>query len=80
MTKSGIVRYYPQISHRSHRSLPSDTTSVDKGVSFNKRSGKWVAGITVYGVSFQLGSFDTAEEANNVYCMACEKYHVSSGV
>lgn len=46
-----------------------------KGVSFNKRDCKWVAGIGVGGMKKHLGSFTTAEEASKAYEQASIKLH-----
>jgi|ERR1019366_9132096 hypothetical protein len=45
------------------------------GVSLNKASGKPVAQIAVNGKKIHLGTFDTPEEAHEIYLAAKRKYH-----
>lgn len=54
-------------------------TSGYKGVSWNKRYGKWVAFICFNGKNKNLGSFSTAEQAHKTYCEASSKYHGEFG-
>jgi hypothetical protein len=42
------------------------TTSDLRGVSFDRRRGKWKATVTVAGRTHHLGRFDTADEAGRV--------------
>lgn len=44
-----------------------------RGVSFNRKAGKFVAAITRYGVRKYLGQFDTAEEAGIAYKKAAQE-------
>lgn len=50
-----------------------------KGVSIDKRSGKFRAGISVGGKHIHLGLFSTAEEAAQAYAEASRKYHGEYG-
>jgi len=43
--------------------LRSDNTSGYKGVSFDKRSGRWFARIYLYGKDKRIGTYATPEEA-----------------
>lgn len=52
-----------------------NNTSGFKGVSWNKPKKKWIAQISINGVTTHLGYFDTAEEAYKAYCEACIKHH-----
>jgi hypothetical protein len=54
------------------RKKRSDNTRGFKGVHF--RFGKWRATITVNKKSINLGSYDSAEEASNVYVSAAKKH------
>lgn len=44
-----------------------------KGVSWNKKDKKYRAQISIHGIKFYLGSFDTVEEAYVVYERAAEE-------
>lgn len=46
-----------------------------KGVSFHKKSNKWIANIGFDGKKLYLGSFDSAEEASKAYNDAAILYH-----
>lgn len=54
--------------------LPNNTTGF-KGVSFNKRSGKYVARVMANGTSRFLGYHSTAEAAYAVFCEAGREMH-----
>lgn len=55
--------------------LQKSNTSGYKGVDFHKRSGKWRARIKVRNKRIELGRFDTAEKAYEVYCQNAKFYH-----
>lgn len=46
-----------------------------KGVSLEKKTGRWVAVIQANNKRIHLGTFDTPEEAYAAYCEAAKKYH-----
>lgn len=50
-------------------------TSGHKGVSFNKRAGKWKSAIKHNGSCTFLGYFDSAEAAKTAYDSAAKIYH-----
>ena len=50
-------------------------TSGFKGVCWNKRCGKWQAGIRINGKTTHLGLFETAEAAHDAYCQAADQHH-----
>ena len=52
-----------------------DNTSGFKGVSFNKRTGKWYGYIMHHRKHIHLGTFKTPEEANVAVCEARKHYH-----
>jgi hypothetical protein len=47
-----------------------------KGYSLNKKNKKWVSQICLDGKLIYLGSFNTEQEARNVYLDAKKKYHI----
>lgn len=51
--------------HNSGKS--KNNTTGYKGVTYVKKSGKYMSRIAAYGIREYLGSFNTAEEANEVY-------------
>ena len=55
--------------------LKITNTSGFRGVSWNKKIKKWAATISINGKSSHLGSFNTAEEASEVYLKAKRKFH-----
>lgn len=52
-----------------------DNTSGFKGVGFHKRTGKWRARIVVGGLQKEIGEFETAIKAAEVYDQQAERYH-----
>lgn len=54
--------------------IRSDNTSGYKGVSFNKKSKKWVSYLYINGRQVFLGRFDCPIEAHKEYCKAAKKY------
>jgi len=52
-----------------------DNTSGYKGVSWDKRSGRWYAMITKNKKQHNLGYYTTAEEAYAAYCKAAKELH-----
>lgn len=57
----------------------STNTSGYKGVSYDKRRGKWRARITLNGKEKWIGSFDTAIEAADAYRKASRNIHGEFG-
>lgn len=53
----------------------SSNKSGYKGVSFDKKSGKWKAKIAIKGKQYHLGLFDTAYEAHLAYEKAAKELH-----
>jgi hypothetical protein len=54
----------------NRRMKPSTNTSGLLGAVYRKASKKWTASITINGIDTHLGTFDTAEEANQAYINA----------
>jgi len=54
---------------------PKNNTTGYKGVSVCKRTGKFLAQITVRGKCHRLGRYLTAEEAYEAYCKAAAELH-----
>lgn len=61
--------------NRSNRIKASYNTSGYKGVSFDKRRGKWYAQITAKRKHIFLGYFPTKELAYTAYCEAAKTHH-----
>ena len=57
------------------RGIRKDNTSGAKGVHFNKKTGKWMARISIGNKRYYLGLFTLKEEAIKAYNKACKKYH-----
>ena len=53
---------------------PSNTSGY-KGVSWDSKSGKWLAQISVRNKKICLGRYDDLETAYEVYCKSADKYH-----
>lgn len=59
--------------NRANTKRARNNTSGFKGVCFHKRSGKWVARITLNNRLNYLGSFDQPEVAHVAYCEAARR-------
>lgn len=59
------LRYATIIENGRNRKMSSRNTSGIKGVSFDKKSGRWHARIQIDGIRVHLGLFKTKEEAQN---------------
>lgn len=69
------LRPATQLENSKNRRKYRNNTSGYKGVSFNKRTGKWVACIFLNGKNKSLGSFRTPETAYAAYCAAAKLYY-----
>ena len=58
-----------------NRTKQINNTSGFKGVTFEKKTGAWKAGIGVEGRFINLGRFPTPESAHVAYVAAAKKYH-----
>ncbi len=67
------LRTANQTQQNWNSKLRKDNTSGYRGVCFEY--GKWHVKIWVYGVPFNLGAYDTPEEASIVYQRAARRLH-----
>lgn len=58
-----------------NRGKQTNNTSGYKGVTFNKRNGKWAARICTNGVTKHIGYFDDAHSASLAYSDAAARDH-----
>jgi hypothetical protein len=58
-----------------NQGIRKSNTSGFKGVSRIKKTGRWLAQISVGGKSKCIGTFATPEEAHKAYCDFAEKLH-----
>lgn len=61
-------------NNRNRRVNKSNSSGL-KGVTWYKRSGKWLAQFASHGQRFYLGYFPTAELAHEAYCKYAVTYH-----
>ena len=61
------LRYATYSENGRNKKRRKDGSSLYKGVSWDKRSGKWVVRIKVQGVYKNLGLFEIEKEAAEVY-------------
>ena len=60
------LRFATAKENGQNRSINKNNTSGTKGVSWNKKSMKWTAQITVNGKQINLGSFINKDDAINI--------------
>jgi len=58
-----------------NKRVRKDNTSGYKGVTWNKKSKKWIAQIKSKKIHYLLGSFDNPEEAYKAYCKSAKELH-----
>jgi hypothetical protein len=58
-----------------NRTRRKDNKSGIKGVSWSKRSGRWLAHISHQGKAIHVGLFDTKEQAAAAYAEAAKRLH-----
>ena len=69
------LRLATRAENSRNQKIPKDNTSGFKGVSWDKRKGKWRAGIRANGKTLYLGCFATREQAHTAYCEAAKRFH-----
>jgi hypothetical protein len=72
----GNLREATRSENAQNMDKHKDNTSGFMGVSFNKRSQKWVSQIQIQGIKKHLGYFQTPEEAHVAYVNAKATYHM----
>lgn len=68
------LRLASRAQNSQNKRVPRHNTSGFKGVSINRKSGKWVAMIQVASKQMYIGRFNTKEEAHAAYCTAAAKF------
>ena len=69
------LRLATDVENATNVKTHADNISGLKGVSFDKRYGKWIARICHKGKKTWLGHFSSPEDAHAAYCEAAAKYH-----
>lgn len=63
------------LGNATNATLRKDNTSGYKGVSYNKNAKKYAAQCSVNNKQNYLGSYETAQEASNVYINFAKQHH-----
>lgn len=71
----GNLRGASESQNKFNQGKHADNTTGIKGVSFDKRRGKFTAQIQAFKKFKHLGRFDTAEDAGEAYAKAAAEYH-----
>lgn len=75
------LRDVSQGANRQNQRVPSSSSTVNLlGVSFNRKTGRYVAQIRIQGKQTGLGYFDTPEAAQEAYITAKRLHHPYSEV
>lgn len=69
------LREATQVQNLHNVGLTSANTTGFKGVSFHKRSGKFIAAARIHGKKTHLGLHATAELASEAYQAAAKEHH-----
>lgn len=67
------LRECTHAQNQANQRLTKANTSGFKGVSFNKREGKWSARLMVNYKPMHMGFYSTKEEAYKVYCKTAKE-------
>jgi ABC-type ATPase involved in cell division len=73
------LRICTQAENKRNQKIRKTNISGLKGVSWHKKTGKWVAQINTGGKHKHLGLFMDIKEAYSAYCEASKKYHGEYG-
>ena len=73
------LRVVSKSENAKNRRIGLNNRSGFKGVSWSKKSGKWLSQIQHNGIVIYLGYYASKEEAYEAYCKASEKYHGEFG-
>lgn len=65
----------PRVNNENRRKAQSQNLVGLRGVSWHAHSKKWRSRITVRGVEYRLGLYDTAEDASEAYIRAKRQLH-----
>lgn len=68
------LRYATHIENGRNKTKQANTSSQYKGVSYNKKTNKWVAMIMIDGKNQYLGSFNTEIEASRKYIEKADEH------
>jgi hypothetical protein len=69
------LRFATALENQWNKGRNKNNSSGYKGVSYNKRAGKWKSRIKEDKKEIHLGYFDTPEEAYEAYCKAAKELH-----
>ena len=69
------LRFASHSENSMNAKISMKNTSGFKGISFNKKTNKWKAHITINGKKQHLGFFEKIEDAVNVRVMKAEEYY-----
>jgi hypothetical protein len=61
------LRWSSHTENAHNVNMRKNNTSGHMGVSYDKKSKKWVAGFKINGKRKHIGSYKTVEEASNAY-------------
>lgn len=69
------LREVTRSQNNANRAVNVNNPTGLKGVSYNKKTGKYIAGICVNGKRMYLGSYDCPTEAHKAYCVVAKVVH-----
>jgi hypothetical protein len=73
------LRVATPLQNSCNQRIHPNNTSGFKGVTWDRKRGKWRAQISINCKQKNLGCFYSLEEAHSVYCLASKKYHAEFG-
>lgn len=72
--RRGNLRICTRSQNLANQPAKPNNISGYKGASWDKRTGRWIAFISVENKNINLGRFDTPKEAHEAYITAAQKY------